>query len=96
MTEDGWEHRPVLLEPVLHYLKVQPAGRYVDGTYGRGGHSRVILGRLGPEGRMLVIDKDPQAAAAALMELGKDLRVTALTYDEIAHSHSIVPGGFDV
>jgi 16S rRNA (cytosine1402-N4)-methyltransferase len=40
---------------------IKPAGTYVDGTFGRGGHTRAILERLGPEGRLLAIDRDPQA-----------------------------------
>ncbi len=48
-------HRSVLLDSAVDYL------RYIDGTFGRGGHSRLILDRLGPEGRLLGIDKDPEA-----------------------------------
>lgn len=58
-------HEPVLLEPVLTGLALKPDGFYVDGTYGRGGHSRSLLSRLGPEGRLLVIDQDPEAIANA-------------------------------
>jgi len=58
-------HIPVLHDAVLEGLSVRPEGFYVDGTFGRGGHSRAILGRLGPEGRLLAMDRDPEAAAAA-------------------------------
>jgi len=58
-------HAPVLAREALDALNVHPAGVYVDGTFGRGGHSREILERLGPEGRVLAIDRDPEAVAAA-------------------------------
>lgn len=54
-------HRSVLLDSAVDYLVNDPDGRYIDGTFGRGGHSRLILDRLGPEGRLLGIDKDPEA-----------------------------------
>jgi 16S rRNA (cytosine1402-N4)-methyltransferase len=57
------EHVPVLLDPVLEGLNIRPGGRYVDGTFGRGGHSSAILKRLDSEGRLLAIDRDPQAIA---------------------------------
>src|ERR671936_1351677 len=58
-------HEPVLLNEALAALAIRPDGFYVDGTFGRGGHSRAILERLGPAGRLLAIDRDPQAAHAA-------------------------------
>ncbi len=54
-------HRPVLLTEVLEGLALISDGVYVDGTYGRGGHSAGILERLGPKGRLLALDKDPAA-----------------------------------
>jgi 16S rRNA (cytosine1402-N4)-methyltransferase len=59
------EHRPVLAEEAIAALAVGPDGVYVDGTFGRGGHSRLILQRLGPSGRLIALDRDPQAVAAA-------------------------------
>jgi 16S rRNA (cytosine1402-N4)-methyltransferase len=53
-----------MLEACMEALAVQPAGTYVDGTFGRGGHSAAILERLGAAGRLLAIDRDPQAVAA--------------------------------
>ncbi len=58
-------HAPVLAREALDALNVRPEGVYVDGTFGRGGHSRLILGRLGPTGRLLAIDRDPEAVVAA-------------------------------
>ena len=58
-------HEPVLLDAALTALAVQPAGVYVDGTFGRGGHSRAILQQLGVDGRLIVFDQDPEAQDAA-------------------------------
>ncbi len=58
-------HRPVLLAEALAALSIRPDGVYVDATFGRGGHSRAILGRLGPAGRLIALDRDPDAIAAA-------------------------------
>ncbi len=79
----GGQHRPVLLGEVIDALAIRPDGLYVDGTYGRGGHSREILQRLGEQGRLLVMDRDPQAIAAAEAEHGEDQRVTII-HDEYA------------
>jgi len=59
------EHTAVLLEEVVEALAIKPTGTYVDGTFGGGGHSRAILERLAPEGRVLAFDRDPRAIAAA-------------------------------
>ena len=60
-----WQHTTVLLTDAIDALVTTPAGIYVDGTYGRGGHSRALLERLAPEGRLIAIDRDPQAVEAA-------------------------------
>jgi 16S rRNA (cytosine1402-N4)-methyltransferase len=59
------EHRTVLLAEAVEALAVRPDGVYVDATFGRGGHSRSILARLGPAGRLIALDRDPAAVAAA-------------------------------
>ena len=69
-------HHPVLLEEALDALAIKPAGIYIDGTFGRGGHSRAILGLLGPQGRLLAIDKDPAAVQVAHEEFTADQRFT--------------------
>ncbi len=58
-------HRTVLLDEAVEALAIKPAGIYVDCTFGRGGHSRLILERLGAAGRLIAFDKDPQAIAEA-------------------------------
>ncbi|MCG8466295.1 MAG: 16S rRNA (cytosine(1402)-N(4))-methyltransferase RsmH [Xanthomonadales bacterium] len=58
-------HQPVMPAEVLEGLAIQSSGRYVDATFGRGGHSRAVLRRLSSEGRLLALDRDPQAATAA-------------------------------
>ena len=68
------KHRPVLLEEAVAGLAIQPSGLYVDGTFGRGGHARVILAKLGSEGRLLALDKDPQAIAVAQEQFLSDKR----------------------
>jgi 16S rRNA (cytosine1402-N4)-methyltransferase len=57
-------HAPVLLDACVHALAIRDDGCYVDGTFGRGGHSAAILAALGPRGRLLAIDRDPAAVAA--------------------------------
>ncbi|MCP3719371.1 16S rRNA (cytosine(1402)-N(4))-methyltransferase RsmH [Paraburkholderia sp. CNPSo 3281] len=61
----GLQHRTVLLDEAVNALITRADGVYVDGTFGRGGHSRAILGRLGETGRLIAFDKDPLAIATA-------------------------------
>lgn len=70
----GPAHRPVLLKEAVDGLAIRPDGNYVDGTFGRGGHAAAILDRLGPSGRLLAIDKDPEAVALARERFGNDDR----------------------
>jgi 16S rRNA (cytosine1402-N4)-methyltransferase len=69
-----YSHQPVLLAEVLTGLLIKPDGVYVDGTFGRGGHAGAILAVLGPEGRLLAMDKDPQAILSAEQQFGTDPR----------------------
>jgi 16S rRNA (cytosine1402-N4)-methyltransferase len=70
------QHKPVLLEEAIEALVTRKDGHYVDGTFGRGGHSRALVARLNEQGRLLALDKDPQAIAAGRRDLGSDDRVT--------------------
>jgi len=67
-------HIPVLAEEVVEWLALKPNGTYVDATYGRGGHSALILERLSAQGRLLAFDHDPAAAQAADDRFGKEGR----------------------
>ena len=58
-------HVPVLLDDAVAALAIAPSGTYVDATFGRGGHARAMLAALGPHGRVVAVDRDPAAAAAA-------------------------------
>jgi 16S rRNA (cytosine1402-N4)-methyltransferase len=68
-------HVPVLLRETLEGLYVGDDGTYLDATFGRGGHARAVLEKLGPRGRLLLMDRDPAAVAAARREFGSDARV---------------------
>ena len=75
MTQHN-EHHPVMLEEALSGLNIQSNGNYIDGTLGRGGHARAILDKLSDSGRLLVMDKDPQAIHFAEQGIGQDSRVS--------------------
>nr|WP_221189865.1 16S rRNA (cytosine(1402)-N(4))-methyltransferase RsmH [Azomonas macrocytogenes] len=77
------QHVTVLLDEAISALAVQPNGRYVDGTFGRGGHSRLLLSRLGSEGRLLGFDKDPQA-----IQVGKSLACDDSRFSIVQRSFS--------
>jgi 16S rRNA (cytosine1402-N4)-methyltransferase len=78
-------HAPVLLDEALAGLNLRPDGAYVDATYGRGGHAKALLARLGSGGSLLVVDRDPEAVRSAERELGADprVRIAHATFDRI-------------
>ena len=67
-------------------MAIREDGIYVDGTFGRGGHSRLILSRLGEQGRLVVFDKDPEAIAVANELAAQDKRVHVIHngFDDIS------------
>ena len=93
----SYTHCTVLLNEAVDALQVQPDGHYIDATFGRGGHSRLILSRLGPAGRLTVFDKDPQAIAVARELAAADARLTlrhegfkALAELPVASAHGVL------
>ncbi|NOY63614.1 MAG: 16S rRNA (cytosine(1402)-N(4))-methyltransferase RsmH [Gammaproteobacteria bacterium] len=71
---EEYEHRSVLLDEAVQALSVKSDGIYVDATFGRGGHSGQILKQLGVQGRLIAVDKDPEAVAAGERRYGSDRR----------------------
>jgi len=70
------KHTPVLVAETLAALALEADGYYVDATFGRGGHTALILQALGREGRVLAIDRDPQAIAAGRQRFADEVRLT--------------------
>ena len=83
------EHTPVLINEVLEALAVRPAGLYVDATFGRGGHSARLLQALGPDGRLIGIDRDPEAIAAGRLRFAQEPRLR-LVHGESAQIAALV------
>jgi 16S rRNA (cytosine1402-N4)-methyltransferase len=79
-------HRPVMFDEVIEGLDVHSDGLYVDGTYGRGGHARGVLERLGQKGTLVVFDRDPEAIEFAQRDVGADgrVRICKSSFDRIA------------
>ncbi len=76
-------HRPVMCGEVMEALAIREAGVYVDGTFGRGGHSRAILERLGPQGRLIAIDRDPHAVRHAATWADPRFRIEHARFSEL-------------
>ncbi|MDY6981463.1 MAG: 16S rRNA (cytosine(1402)-N(4))-methyltransferase RsmH [Pseudomonadota bacterium] len=85
-NDDGFQHDTVFLHEAVDALITDPEGVYVDGTFGRGGHSRLLLQKLGANGRLLVIDKDPEAIAVAeaLREADGRVRIAHGSFADLA------------
>jgi 16S rRNA (cytosine1402-N4)-methyltransferase len=75
LPDPTWQHTTVLLAEAIEAIATRPDGVYVDGTFGRGGHSRALLARLSPAAKLVVFDKDPEAIAAAQQLAAADPRV---------------------
>jgi 16S rRNA (cytosine1402-N4)-methyltransferase len=84
------EHQPVLAAEALEGLALEAGGYYVDATFGRGGHSALILQALGREGRLLALDRDPQAIAAGRERFADEVRLTLL-HASFADLATLVP-----
>lgn len=81
------KHIPVLLNETINALNISPSGIYVDGTFGRGGHSAEIIKKLSTPGKLFVLDKDPQAITTALDVYAqtRNVFVTAGSYTQLQH-----------
>jgi len=82
----AFEHQSVLLQQAVDALVTDESGFYIDGTFGRGGHSKRILEKLSGEGRLLVVDKDPEAISEAekLKQQDSRLIVAHCSFAQIA------------
>jgi 16S rRNA (cytosine1402-N4)-methyltransferase len=84
------EHTPVLAAEALAGLALEAGGYYVDATFGRGGHTALILQALGPEGRVLALDRDPQAITSGRERFAHEVRLTLL-HASFADLAALVP-----
>ena len=76
-------HKTVLLEEAVDALQVKAEGIYVDGTFGRGGHSRAILGRLSGNGRLIALDRDPHAVSVAKQMADERMSVVQARFSQL-------------
>src|SRR5882672_2298307 len=83
-SDSTWTHRTVLLAPAVAALVTDPAGSYVDATFGRGGHSQAILQQLSSQGQLLALDRDPDAAAAAAAISDARFRFVSTRFSQLA------------
>ena len=89
--EANWKHTTVMLGEAVEALVHDPAGCYVDGTFGRGGHTRAILEQLNEQGRVIAFDKDPEAVAHgnAIDDSRFSIRHDSFTGMEELPAHSV-------
>ena len=87
-----WQHTTVLLSEAVDALDLQPDGTYVDATFGRGGHTRLMLSKLSDKGRVIVFDKDPDAIAVA--QQIQDPRLS-IRHEGFAHLSDLPPASVD-
>jgi 16S rRNA (cytosine1402-N4)-methyltransferase len=73
---DTWQHTTVLLSEAVDSLLTSQDGHYIDATFGRGGHTRLLLSRLSAQGKVTAFDKDPQAIATAQVMQAQDARLS--------------------
>ena len=87
-----WQHTTVLLSEAVDALDLQPDGTYVDATFGRGGHTRLMLSQLSDKGRVIAFDKDPEAIAVA--QQIQDPRLS-IRHEGFAHLGNLLPASVD-
>ena len=87
-----WQHTTVLLSEAVDALDLQPDGTYVDATFGRGGHTRLMLSKLSDKGRVIAFDKDPEAIAVA--QQIQDSRLS-IRHEGFAHLGDLHPASVD-
>ena len=87
-----WQHTTVLLSEAVDALDLQPDGTYVDATFGRGGHTRLMLSKLSDKGRVIAFDKDPEAIAVAHQI--QDPRLS-IRHEGFAHLGDLPPASVD-
>lgn len=87
MNDEFNAHQAVMLVEVIQHLAIKPDGVYLDVTFGRGGHAQAILNQLGPTGRLLAMDKDPEAVAYASQHFSTDKRFAIYhgAFSKLAH-----------
>jgi 16S rRNA (cytosine1402-N4)-methyltransferase len=85
-TVPGNVHRTVLLHEAVAHLITDAQGVYVDGTFGRGGHSRLLLTQLAPGARLIALDRDPAAVAAAADIQDTRFQILHTPFSELSHA----------
>jgi len=91
-VDTPWQHTTVLLSEAVDALDLQPDGTYVDATFGRGGHTRLMLSQLSDKGRVIAFDKDPEAIAVA--QQIQDPRLS-IRHEGFAHLGDLPPASVD-
>jgi len=91
-VDTPWQHTTVLLSEAVDALDLQPDGTYVDATFGRGGHTRLMLSQLSEKGRVIAFDKDPEAIAVA--QQIQDPRLS-IRHEGFAHLGDLPPASVD-
>jgi 16S rRNA (cytosine1402-N4)-methyltransferase len=84
IASDAPLHQPVLLEALVTSVLGDPCGTYVDATFGRGGHTQALLARLEPAGRVIALDRDPEAAAAAAQIADSRLQFVRRPFSQVS------------
>ncbi|PQQ42171.1 16S rRNA (cytosine(1402)-N(4))-methyltransferase [Photorhabdus luminescens] len=85
MANSHFKHTSVLLDEAVNGLNIRENGIYIDGTFGRGGHSRLILSQLGTAGRLIAIDRDPQAIEVAKAITDPRFSIVHGPFSKLAH-----------